>query len=118
MSWNFSNDKPIFQQLMDIIIKNIINGKYKLGEKLPPVRDLSVEAGVNPNTMQRALSEIESKGIVNTRRGDGRYVCEDINLINKIKDEYVSVYANDFIKSLKSFGLSDDEIVESLKNFM
>ena len=118
MSWYFSNDKPIFQQLVDIITTDIIIGKYKLGAKLDTVRDLAVEAGVNPNTMQRALAEIEETGIIYTKRGDGRYVTEDYSKIASIKEKYVNGYTEKYIESLKNLGLNNDEIAEAVKKLL
>ena len=118
MSWYFSNDKPIFQQLVDIITTDIIISKYKLGDKLDTVRDLAVEAGVNPNTMQRALAEIEETGIIYTKRGDGRYVTEDYSKIASIKEKYVNGYTEKYIESLKNLGLNNDEIAEAVKKLL
>lgn len=118
MAWSFTNDRPIFQQLTDIIVLEIISGRYKPGEKLDTVRDFAVSAGVNPNTMQRALAEIESTGIIYTKRGDGRYVVEDVNVINKVRNEYVADKAKEFTVSLKKLGLSEAEILESVKQIL
>lgn len=118
MAWYFSNDKPIFQQIIDIIIINIIKGVYPLGSKLDAVRDLAVEAGVNPNTMQRALSEIEHTGIIITKRGDGRYITEDITLVNAFKEKYVRNYTESYINSLKNLGLENDEIRDAFNSIL
>lgn len=115
MAWNFSADKPIFQQIMDVITADIIRGKYKPGEKLAAVRDLALEAGVNPNTMQRALSEIESTGLISTKRGDGRYVTEDEALLQLVTKNYVAEKTNDFIDSLRILGLDDKQITMAVE---
>ncbi len=115
MSWSFSNDKPIFQQLVDIIILEIISGRYPPGSKLDAVRELAVTAGVNPNTMQRALAEIENTGIVYTKRGDGRYVTDDTEKIDAIKKKYVSEKTRMFIQSVKALGLNEEEISKAVK---
>lgn len=116
MSWSFSNDKPIFQQLKDIIILEIISGRYKPGDRLEAVRDLAVTAGVNPNTMQRALAEIESTGIIYTKRGDGRYVTENTEIISEIRKTYVTGKTRDFIKRLKTLGLNEKEIIQAVED--
>lgn len=110
MAWNFAADKPIFQQLCSRIILDIFSGGYASGEKLPTVRELSVTAGVNPNTMQRAFAEIEQTGLIVTKRGDGRYVTENIEELKKARDEYVTEQTHTFVTSLKKLGLSDEEI--------
>lgn len=120
MAWNFSNDKPIFQQLVDRITLDIISGKYSPGDKLEAVRDLAVTAGVNPNTMQRALTEIEATGLIYTKRGDGRYIGEDETVISTIKNQYVKERVDEFICSLQALGLGENDILgvvnDELKN--
>lgn len=116
MSWSFTNDKPIFQQLVDIITLKIISGEYPKGSKLDAVRELAVTAGVNPNTMQRSLAEIESTGLIFTKRGDGRYVTEDGDRINSAKDAYVTERVRLFIESVKALGLDDEEVLNAVNN--
>ena len=118
MAWSFTNDKPIFQQLVDIITMDIISGKIKSGEKLKAVRELAIEAGVNPNTMQRALATVEESGIIFTKRGDGRYVSEDPDVILKLRNKYVEDKIDLFLESLKSLGLSDREIFDAVKQII
>ena len=77
MKWSFANDLPIYTQLIDQIKVGIVTGAFPPGERLPSVRDLATEAGVNPNTMQRALSQLESEGLVYSQRTAGRFVTED-----------------------------------------
>ena len=68
MPWNLNSDRPIFVQIIEHLQIDIITGVYKPGDKLPSVRDLAAEAGVNPNTMQKALSDFESTGLVHSER--------------------------------------------------
>ena len=77
MPWNLDSDRPIYLQLMERIQHDIISGTYKPGDKLPSVRELAMEASVNPNTMQKALSELERIGLVHSRRTSGRFITED-----------------------------------------
>ncbi len=118
MAWFFSNDKPIFQQIVDIIIINIIKGVYPLGSRLDTVRELAIEAGVNPNTMQRALAEIEHTGIIYTRRGDGRYVTDDEGIINSFKNKYVEEYTKRYIESLNNLGLDNSQIINAVNDLL
>lgn len=110
MAWSFSDDKPIFQQLADIITLDIVSGKYAPGERLAAVRELAVTAGVNPNTVQRALSAVEDSGLIYTKRGEGRFVGEDKSVISEMKQCFVKQKTESFIESLESLGLSGDEI--------
>ncbi len=83
MPWNLNSDRPIFMQIIEIIQLDIISGRYAPGEKLPSVRDLASEAAVNPNTMQKALSELERSGLVYSQRTSGRFITEDTKMIEK-----------------------------------
>ena len=85
MDWTFRNDLPIYSQLVDKIKLAIVSGALPPGERLASVRDLATEAGVNPNTMQRALQELEREGLVFSQRTAGRFVTEDITVIDEIK---------------------------------
>lgn len=114
MAWNFSNDKPIFQQLVEIITIRIISGKYNPGDKLESVRDLAVTAGVNPNTMQRALNEIENIGLIYAKRGDGRYVGEDQAVMDNARNDYVNKYVDEFIAGMAALHMTDIQIREAL----
>ena len=76
MSWTFKEDRPIYSQLVEHIKLGIVSGEWSPGSKLPSVRDLAEEAGVNPNTMQRALADLEREGLVHSKRTSGRYITE------------------------------------------
>ena len=101
----------IRDRLIDRITTDIISGKYKPGDKLEPVRELAVTAGVNPNTMQRALAIVEEIGLIYTKRGDGRYVSEDSQNAAAAKDAAINKNVNELIQSLKNLGLDNDSIV-------
>ena len=115
MAWSFSGDKPIFMQLVDKITLDILTGKYSSGDRLPTVREISLDAGVNPNTVQRAISEAETTGLVEIRRGDGSYVTSDQNIINEAREKKVAELTNRFVSSLRSFGLSDSDMETIVK---
>ena len=83
MSWTLDNDRPIYLQLMERIQRDIIAGVYQPGDKLPSVRDLALEAAVNPNTMQKALSELERSGLVYSQRTSGRFITEDTEMLTQ-----------------------------------
>ena len=85
MKWQFSNDAPIYAQLIEQIKVGIVTGAFPPGDRLPSVRDLATEAGVNPNTMQRALAELERDGLVFSQRTAGRFVTEYKTMIDKAK---------------------------------
>lgn len=115
MEWNFRNDQPIYSQLTQRLTEAIVSGIYAPGEKLPSVRELALEAGVNPNTVQRALTELEREGLVFSQRTAGRFVTENENIIVnaklRIADERVSV----FLRSMKTLGCGRQEIISLIE---
>ena len=74
MSWNLDSSRPIYAQIIEKVSLDIVSGKYQPGDKLPSVRDLAAQAGVNPNTMQKALSELERENLVHSARTSGRFI--------------------------------------------
>lgn len=115
MSFNFDNNIPIYIQLADVLKILIISGRIASGERLLSVRDLALEYKVNPNTMQRALAELEEMGLIFTERTNGKFVTNDINLILKYKNEYAESLAKDFICSMLEIGFSKNDAITFLK---
>lgn len=116
MTWHFQNDTPIYAQLIHQITQRIVAGAYKLGEKLPSVRDLASEAGVNPNTMQRALTELERGGLVYSQRTTGRFVTEDKEMIEAAKETLAREQIKSFLVVMMGLGYGVPEIVALLQN--
>ena len=98
MPWNLNSSRPIFLQLIEIIQMDIISGKYPPGGKLPSVRDLAAQAAVNPNTMQKALSELERSGLVFSQRTSGRFITEDKHMIEELKSTLAKEKIKESIK--------------------
>lgn len=115
MSWNFNDDKPIYIQLMEQIQLRIVSGIYKAGEKLPSVRDIASEASVNPNTMQKALTELERTGLVFSQRTSGRFITEDINMIKDIKNSLAKDQIQNFLYNMEKIGYTKNETIELIK---
>ncbi|MFS0575661.1 GntR family transcriptional regulator [Sporosarcina sp. 179-K 3D1 HS] len=115
MGIEFLPDKPIYQQLIDRIIGEIIRGTLQPGEKLPSVRDYAVEAGVNANTMQRVYKELEQMEITETRRGQGSFVTEDVTKIAKVRDAMKDQLISSFIQSVEAFGFTTEEMIHHLQ---
>ncbi len=109
MPWNLDSDRPIFVQIIERIQMQILSGKYQPGDKLPSVRDLAMEAAVNPNTMQKALSELERSGLVYTQRTSGRFITEDQNMINQLKQERAKETIETFLLHMQDIGFSKEE---------
>lgn len=115
MNWEFDNDRPIYIQLVENLKLRIITGIYQKGEKMPSVRDLALESKVNPNTMQKALSELENSGLVVTQRTSGRFVTKEDTRIQACKEALAKELTAKYLVSMKKLGLSKEEIVSYLK---
>lgn len=114
MPWTLNNDRPLYLQLMERIQMDIISEKYQAGDKLPSVRDLALEASVNPNTMQKALSELERNGLVFSKRTSGRFITEDKELLKQLKHDRVIELIKEFIEKMKVLGFPEEEIITLL----
>ena len=110
MAWILDDTRPIYLQIEDLIKTNIIAGVYQPGQKLPSVRDLAAEASVNPNTMQKALTELERSGLVYTHRTSGRFITEDISKMTELKEQLAREQIQLFLKNMEQLGLSRDDI--------
>ena len=104
MEWTFRSDLPIYAQLVDKIKLGILSGELPPGAKLPPVRELAMEAGVNPNTMQRAMQELEREALVFAQRTAGRFVTEDTTVIDSIKKELAESKLESFLADMAQLG--------------
>ena len=111
MSWTLDNDRPIYLQLMERIQRDIIAGVYQPGDKLPSVRDLALEAAVNPNTMQKALSELERSGLVYSQRTSGRFITEDTEMLTQMKKELATEHIQEFFQKMEQLGFSRAELL-------
>ena len=115
MEWHFNSDAPIYAQLVEQLTLRIVTAVYMPGQRMPSVRDLAVEAGVNPNTMQRALGELERQGLVFSQRTSGRFVTEDIKMIEDAKRTLASRQIQTFLRAMDQLGYQPGEIVELVK---
>ena len=115
MPWNLDDSRPIYLQLMERIQHDIISGVYQPGDKRPSVRDLALDAAVNPNTMQKALSELERSGLVYSHRTSGRFITDDSSLLKKIKTDLAQEYISGFLGQMRHLGLDDSETLEMIK---
>ncbi len=115
MEFVFDNNIPIYIQLLDYLKIYLISGVFKSGEKLPSVREFATTFKVNPNTMQKALSELESMKLIYTERTNGKFVTEDKELIEKLKDEYALTLAKSYFQGMKRIGLGKAESIKYLE---
>ena len=116
MEWRIDTSAPIYFQLVEQIKLGIVSGGYAPGERLPSVRDMATEAGVNPNTMQRALTELERSGLVFPQRTAGRFVTEDKKMIDEAKRSLAEQTIRGFLDSMSRLGYMRSEIVTLLRS--
>jgi len=114
MPWEFRGDTPIYAQLMDQLRRRIVSGDLPPGSRLPSVRDLAAEAGVNPNTMQRAMTEMERLGLVYSQRTAGRFVTEDGEIVRALRRELAREQIRVFLTGMAQLGYDRQEIAALL----
>ena len=115
MDFTFDNNIPIYIQLLDYLKIYLISGVFKSGEKLPSVREFATTFKVNPNTMQKALAELENMNLIYTERTNGKYVTQDEELIEKLKDEYAMTLANSYFQGMKRIGLGKADSIKYIE---
>lgn len=118
MKYNFKNGIPIYLQIIDKMSISIASGEYQPGDKLPSVRDFAMEIGVNPNTLQRAFGVMEQKGLVHVDRTNGRYVTEDASVLLSLRKELANKYIEELVGRLRQMKMSDDEVLEAIKEWL
>lgn len=117
MAWEFKNDRPIYTQILENIEMGIISGKYMPGDKLPSVRELAADASVNPNTMQKALAELERRNLVRTERTSGRFITDDEEVINMVKDKLANGCVLEFVGKMEGIGYDVGDIIELIERY-
>lgn len=115
MAWDLISDRPIYLQLVEKIQLQIVSGFYKPGDKLPSVRELAAVASVNPNTMQKAFTELERSGLIITQRTSGRLVTEDLGMIKEIQQDLATEQIVAFFDKMKELGFEKEEIISLLQ---
>jgi GntR family transcriptional regulator len=118
MAWNLKSDRPIYSQLIEQIELLIVSGIYPAGSKLPSVRDMAGEASVNPNTMQRALAQLESEGLLFSQRTSGRFVTEDVEKIMQTKNSLAMNLIQEFIANMSNLGYSRRQTITLLESMI
>lgn len=117
MAWYFEQNKPIYVQIVSKIELGILSGDYKPGSKLDSVRELASIAGVNPNTMQKALQELENMNLVHTQRTSGRFITEDESVIGRLRRKLAGAKIVSFMDDMKKLGYTIDEIEDMIKDY-
>ncbi|MDD6207433.1 MAG: GntR family transcriptional regulator [Clostridiales bacterium] len=115
MPWDFQTDRPIYLQIMEHFEAGIVAGEYPAGSRLASVRDLAAEAAVNPNTMQKALAELERRGLLYSNRTSGRYITEDDTVIRQLRNELAEKKIRHFLSEMLQIGFEKDELIELIQ---
>lgn len=118
MPWSFDDNLPIYLQIIRILKSDLARGKYKPGEKLPAVRELALDAGVNPNTMQKALAELERDGLVKSQRTAGRFVTEDKEKIMEVSKTLAYDEIGRMVETIAALGYKKEEIPNLIQKYL
>ncbi len=116
MPWDLSNDRPLYLQLIEYIKLQILSGEYEPGQQFPSVRELALAASVNPNTMQRALAELERDGLLINERTNGRRITGDVSMIQSMRTELAQVKLCSFKQELKNLGFNQEEQLQFINS--
>lgn len=111
MAIDFDSNLPIYIQVMDYIKKEIVSGRLKPGDRVDSVRDLALHFGVNPNTVQRSLSELEREGLLKSERTAGRFISENEELIGLVREQMATTCISRYVKEMENLGLRGEEIL-------
>ena len=117
MNWNITAGRPVYVQLVEQLELALVAGEFPPGSRIPPVRELAADAGVNPNTMQRALAQLENEGLVRTERTAGRYVTEDRALIEQLRAEAARNLTAEFLEKMRGIGYSPAQAAALLEHW-
>ena len=115
MEWNLSGDRPIYLQLCEQITLHLVSGAWPPGGRLPSVRELAVDAGVNPNTMQRALAQLENEGLIITHRTAGRMVTEDAAALDRVRERLAQTKIEEYISGMATLGYGTADAIALLQ---
>ena len=118
MAYRFEGDRPVYIQLADMIVNSVLSGTYRPGEQLPTVRQLALDVAVNPNTVQRAYTELEHNGLILSCGTAGRFVTEDEAVIQAIRKDVALKKVNAFVKEMQQLSMTSKEVIELIEEVM
>lgn len=111
MIWHIDGNSPLYLQLADDLRRAIISGECPAGDRIASVRELAADAKVNPNTMQRALFELEREGLVETHGTSGKFVTDDESRVAKARESALDKLISEFIERISTLGCSADDAI-------
>lgn len=115
MAWSFSTDRPVYIQIADRIKKSVLSGEYEAGQQIPTVRQLALEAAVNPNTVQHAFTELENEGIIIAKGTLGRFVTEDEQVVQAVREQMARNLAKTFVAEMGQLSISPQQALELIR---
>ncbi|WP_100331675.1 GntR family transcriptional regulator [Bacillus xiapuensis] len=118
MTAEFKTSKPIYRQIAERIIQQFVRGEIQTGEKLPSVREMAIQSGVNPNTIQRTYGELERMGVIETKRGQGTFMTEKAEVKRRLRVSIQQEMIHQFIQNMRGIGVKDDEIIKVVEQFL
>lgn len=118
MKNDFRASKPIYLQIVDYIAYQMVRGEIQPGGKLPAVREMAIQTGVNPNTIQRTYREMERMGIVESKRGQGTFATDNEKVLRRLNGQLQTEIIDVYVKNMQELGLTEEEMVEGLQNYL
>lgn len=118
MAWKFSSDKPVYLQIADRIVKKVLSGEYSAGEQIPTVRQIALEAAVNPNTVQHAFSELENEGLIISKGTLGRFVTDDTEVVAACRRRMAEQLVREFAKNMEQLSITKEQAVTMIEEVM
>ena len=118
MAWKFSSDKPVYLQIADRIVKKVLSGEYSAGEQIPTVRQIALEAAVNPNTVQHAFSELENEGLIISKGTLGRFVTDDVEVVTACRRRMAEQLVREFTKNMEQLSITKEQAVTMIEEVM
>lgn len=118
MAWNFTDDRPLYLQIVENIQQKIISGEYPQGSRLASVRELAAEAAVNPNTMQKALAELERSGLVFSQRTSGRFITDNELLLRNLRRQTAKGYMQEYVRDMQTLGFTPEQAAAMLGEYV
>ena len=115
MAWSFSADRPVYIQIADRIKKSVLSGEFEAGQQIPTVRQLALEAAVNPNTVQHAFTELENEGIIIAKGTLGRFVTEDDQVVQAVREKMARELAMTFVAEMDQLSITSEQVLELIR---
>ncbi|WP_445490204.1 GntR family transcriptional regulator [Niallia sp. 03133] len=118
MADDYQSPRPIYMQIVDKIMLQVARNELKPGQKLPSVREMAIESGVNPNTVQRTYGELERMQIVETKRGQGTFITKNKEIVEEMRKKLQFEVVDQFISKMKELGMTEAEMIDQLHYYM